>query len=149
MNIEIDQSGKIENTNVDTIVAFSNHEQRSILLPAAEKRILQGIYRDAGKPHIFVYRTFAILVFFLIRDRLDRIQGIIIDDEYPGWHFMIKNILLQHIRTMKPDFDKQVIVTQCIGKKSNAHHTAYATYTKKREPDMMLRYQDIARFVLK
>ena len=98
---------------------------------------------------MFVYRTFALLIFFLIRDRLENIGGIIIDDEYPGWHFMIKNILLQQIRILKPDFDKQTIITQCIGKKSGAHHTAYNTFTKKRQPDMTIRYQDIARFVVK
>jgi hypothetical protein len=62
---------------------------------------------------------------------------------------MIKNILLQQIRILKPDFDKHIIVTQCIGKKSNAHHAAYNTYTKRRPPDMIIRYQDIARFIVK
>lgn len=149
MNIEIDQSGKIENTNVDTLIAYANHKQRSILLPAEEKRIIQRIYRDAGKPHMFVYRTFALLIFLLIRDCLEQIQGITIDDEYPGWHFLIKNFLLQQIRTVAPDFDKHSINFQCIGKKSPAHHKAYTTFTKKQTPDMVARYYDIARFIIK
>lgn len=149
MNIEIDQSGKIENTNVDTVVAYTNHEQRSILLSAREKRIIQHIYRDAGKPHIFVYRTFALLIFLLVRDRLEQIQEIIIDDEYPGWHFMIKNFILQQIRVVIADFDKHSINFQCIGKKSLAHNKAYTTFTKKQAPDMIARYHDIARFIVK
>jgi len=149
MNIEIDQSGKIENTNVDTVVAYANHEQRSILLPAKEKRIIQRIYRDAGKPHIFVYRTFSLLIFLLVQDSLGQIQGIIIDDEYPGWHFMVKNFLLQQIRTVIHDFDKHSINFQCIGKKSPAHDKAYTTFTKKQTPDMTARYHDIARFIIK
>ena len=149
MNIEIDQSGKIENTNKDTVIAYANYETRSILLPAREKRIIQRIYRDAGKSHMFVYRTFTILIFLLIRDRLPYIQGIIIDDEYPGQHFLINNFLLQHIRTAVADFDKQSINFQCIGKKSPAHFKAYFTFTKKQLPDMTARYQDIARFIIK
>lgn len=149
MNIEIDQSGKIESTNFDTIVAYANHEQRSILLPASDKRIIQKIYRDAGKPHLFIYRTFALLIFLLVRDRLHILQEIIIDDEYPGWNFMIKNFLLQQVRTVITDFNKQSICFQCIGKKSPAHHKAYETYVKKSDPDMIARYQDIARFIIK
>lgn len=149
MNIEIDQSGKLENTNVSTVIAYSDHESRSILLAAADKRTVQRFYRDAGKPHIFVYRTFAILIFLLIRDRAHKIQGIIIDDEYPGWHFMIKNFLLQYLRTVQADFDKEFISFQCIGKKSGAHRKAYETFIEVQKPDMVARYQDIARFVVK
>lgn len=149
MDTTIDQSGKIENTNVDTIIAYTNPDWRSILLSAEEKRIIQRIYRGAGKSHIFVYRTFALLIFLLIRDRLEQIQGITIDDEYPGWHFMIKNFLLQQIRTVDANFDKGFINFQCIGKKSPAHHKAYTTFTKKQTPDMIARYYDIARFIIK
>lgn len=149
MNIEIDQSGKIENTNIDTVVAYANHEQRSIFLSASEKRRIQCLYRDAGKPHIFVYRTFSLLIFLLLRDRIAQIQGVVIDDEYPGWYFLIKNFLLQQIRTVAPDFDKRLIAFRCIGKHSSAHHKAYVTFTKKELPDMVVRYDDLARFLIK
>lgn len=149
MNIEIDQSGKIENTNIDTVVAYANHEQRSILLSASEKRRIQRLYRDAGKPHIFVYRTFALLIFLLMRDRISQMQGVVIDDEYPGWYFLIKNFLLQQIRTVVPNFDKRLITFQCIGKHSSAHRKAYVTFTKKEAPDMVARYDDLARFFIK
>jgi len=42
MNIEIDQSGKVERTNQDTIVAFSNGKSSSVKITGETKRRLQG-----------------------------------------------------------------------------------------------------------
>lgn len=53
MNIEIDQSGKIENTNKDTVIAFSDDTCGSILIKAVDKREIQKIFRDIGKSRIF------------------------------------------------------------------------------------------------
>lgn len=39
MQIEIDQSGKIEDTRKDTVLAFSNGKNYSILIPAEVKRL--------------------------------------------------------------------------------------------------------------
>ena len=64
MRIEIDQSGKIENTNKNTIIAFSNNKFKSIFISAKDKREIQKFFRRIGKPRIFVYKTFAILIFF-------------------------------------------------------------------------------------
>jgi len=64
MKIEIDQSGKIEDTSKNTIIAFSNGKFKSIFISAREKRELQKFFRRIGKPRIFVYRVFAILIFF-------------------------------------------------------------------------------------
>lgn len=55
---QIDQSGKIEQTNKLTIVAFSNDKSGSVLLSASDKRVLQEIYRKAGKPRVFPTQTF-------------------------------------------------------------------------------------------
>lgn len=38
MEIEVDQSVKIEDTAGDTVLAFSNDVQRAIVIPAAVKR---------------------------------------------------------------------------------------------------------------
>jgi len=58
---QIDQSGKIEQTNKVTIVAFSNDKSGSVMLSASDKRALQEIYRKAGKPRVFPTQVFAAL----------------------------------------------------------------------------------------
>ena len=73
MIIEIDQSGKIENTSKNTVIAFSNEIFGSILVKAKDKREIQKIFRKIGKPRIFVYRLFAILIFLLIKNHLKKI----------------------------------------------------------------------------
>ena len=94
MNIEIDQSGKVENTSKNTIIAFSNDIFGSIFITAKDKREIQKIFRKIGKSRIFVYRLFSILIFLLIKDHLKRIDQIIIDEEYPGKENLIKNYLI-------------------------------------------------------
>jgi hypothetical protein len=39
LDIEVDQSGKIEDTRVDTVIAFSNGLSGTILIPAVVKRV--------------------------------------------------------------------------------------------------------------
>ena len=149
MTIEIDQSGKIENTSKDTIIAFSNSKFKSIFIKARDKREVQKIFRKINKPRIFIYRTFAVLIFLLIKNYLEKINQIIIDEEYPGWGFQIKDYLLAEIRKIKPNFDKNNISFNQIGKKSKAHLIAYETTIGKRQPNIKVGEQDILKYILK
>lgn len=147
MTIEIDQSGKIENTRVNTVIAFSDGIRKAILISAKDKRELQKVFRDAGKPLVFVYKTFALLVFLLIKDDLKNISQIIIDKEYPGWSFQIKDYLLQKIRKNRA-FAKEDIHFTEIGKKSKAHSLAYRIYAGKEKSDKIIRVDDIIKLLL-
>lgn len=149
MDIEVDQSGKIENTRVDTVVAFSDSKTKSILIPAKEKRRLQKIFREAGKSRVFVYRTFAILIFLLIKDDLKDIDYLTIDNEYPGQDMLIKNYLLQEIRRTRFILDKKAISFGRLTKKSPAHKEAYAVYKKNKEPNKVVTIKNTIKFVLK
>lgn len=136
MDIEIDQSGKIEDTNKNTVVAFSNSRFKSVLIGAKEKREVQKLFRRIGRSRMFVYRSFAILIFLLIRRHLKEIQKITIDEEYPGKESLIKNLLFQEIRAVNADFDKKNIVFRRIGKKSRAHFVAYGVAAGKKTADL-------------
>lgn len=127
MKIEIDQSGKIEETNKNTIIAFSNGSHATVLISSNTKRQLLKIFRNQGEPKIFIYRVFTAGVFLLIKPYLSSITTIIIDIEWFGkerlisdifFEFMHKNKLLQ-----KPD-----IYFRSIGKDSPAHILALKTY---------------------
>lgn len=148
MRIEIDQSWKIENTNKHSVLAFSNSSSSSVLIPAEDKRILQKFFREAGKPEMFVYRTFAILAYHLVKDHLDRIDMIIFDREYPSKEALIKDLFLQSIRKQHPNFDKDCIWFEEIGKKSNAHWEAYWVFKGEKEPTKIVTYQMVLKEIL-
>lgn len=136
--IEIDQSGKVEETAKDTVVAFANEIKKSIRLPKREKRKLQKFFREIGRPRMFSYQVFVTLIFLLIRSYVARLDRIVIDVEYPGQEQLLRNLLAEKIRVIYPDFDRRIIVFQQIGKGSPAHDHAWATYTKECKADKML-----------
>lgn len=65
MSIQIDQSGKIEDTSRPTILAASNSVKFSIVLSAKEKRRLQQKFRKIGYPRLFIDYVFAALLYIL------------------------------------------------------------------------------------
>lgn len=149
MTIEIDQSGKIENTNRNTVIAFSNHKSKSILISAKDKREIQEIFRGIGKGRMFVYRIFAILIFLLIKNFIHKIDEIIVDEEYPGWNHLIKDFLLREIRRVRPEFETFRVCFKRIGRKSRAHILAYKINTKKRKADVDINVKDVMNYIIK
>lgn len=149
MIIEVDQSGKIENTNKNTIIAFSNEIFGSILISTKDKREIQKIFRKIGKPKMFVYKLFAILTFLLLKKHLKKIDQIIIDEEYPGKSVLIKDYLLREIRKVRPNFSKENISFRAVGKRSKAHYLAYGVAIGKKLPDKTVNVKEILRFVVK
>lgn len=148
MHIEVDQSWKIENTNKHSVLAFSDGLTSSVLIPAEDKRILQKFFRDAGKPEMFVYHTFAVLTYHLVKDRLDKIDTIVLDREYPSKEGLIKDLLLQLIRKHRPNFDKNSIWFEELKKKSNAHWEAYWVFKGEKNPDKIVTYQMVLKEIL-
>ena len=114
MYIEIDQSGKIEDY-MDTVVAFRNREQYTVLLKRKIKTEILSEQRNKYKD--IKYRLFAILIFYCIKDYLGRINLITIDNEYEGREADIKKHLLKFILEYHPSFDKRLIRFSSIGKK--------------------------------
>jgi len=61
MRIEIDQSGKIENTAKPTVIAFSGKRDKSLIIFAGEKQKLQNHFRKIGKKspaHDYAVRSY-------------------------------------------------------------------------------------------
>lgn len=86
---QIDQSGKIEQTNKDTILCLSNDDWDAIKISAKTKRQLQEIFRRNGQNRNFVLFTFSAGLAILI-DRNSRLHHLIIDREYYGHEAVIK-----------------------------------------------------------
>ena len=147
-NVEVDQSGKIERTQVNTALAFSEGIEASILILAVEKRECVKKLRQRGESGRTIYlKLFAAALFLLLKDYLDQVKVITIDTEYPGKEAEIRAMLLNHIWKTDPAFSKERIVFRRVGKKSPAHRKALAVYRGEEEADRKVRARELLRLV--
>lgn len=149
MKIEIDQSGKVENTNKLTALAFSNGECGVIIINSREKKLIQKFFREIKEPKLFVSLTFTALVFILIKSVIKKCHQIIIDREYAGFEKFIHRKLTQFIKENSSAKDFRIFTSE-IGKKSKAHIFAYSAYNKKSKiPVRKITAQEIIKIILK
>lgn len=148
MQIEIDQSGKIEQTHKPTVIAFSNHKTcGSIIISAREKQTLLREFRKIGKPKAFIYQTFNVLIFLLIRDHLKKLDRIIIDREYPSKDANLRDHIAIIFTKYHYKIDRSAIQFREIGKKSPAHLIAYNA-AKKKKADINVSAKEILTVLL-
>lgn len=147
MRIEIDQSGKIENTSRPTVIAFSGKKEKSLIIFAGEKQKLQKHFRRIGKPSSFVYMTFAALIYLLIKGERS-IDEIVIDREYAGQEALIKSYLMQFLKRSGRNFDKKRIYFHEIGRYSPAHLCAIKSFQNKKA-DKKITATEILEFLSK
>lgn len=137
---QIDQSGKIENTNQVTVIAFANGKTKSIQIGASEKQKLIKVMRVLDFPKkTYIYKIFSALIYLLLQN--EKIDIIEIDIEYPKHEADIKLILTQYFqRTQKliPE-----IRFKKIGKKSEAHKTALAVFNHKLKPNIRVKAEEV------
>lgn len=147
MKIEIDQSGKIEETHRETILAYSNSKLFSVKITAKSKRKLQELFREIGEPKSYVIAIFSVGIFLLIEDNLQNIDSIIIDSEYRGKEQNILKILDNLFEAHKI---KKIPVIQfkSIGKLSKAHLVAIEVFRKKRAVNKILKFEDFANKII-
>ncbi len=148
--IEIDQSNKIEETGKGTTFGASNEISRVVFLSGKIKRKLQEDFRKAGKPRLFVYRTFAAGIVLLLQSIGEQKlhTRIVVDVEYPGWERIILSMILEMwSRASGRTID--TIEFKRVGKRSRAHEVAHATAAGKRKADKIIKYAEIKRLVLK
>lgn len=121
MKYYIDQSGKIEDTAKDTVIAFSNSQIGAVILSAKDKRRLQEMFRRTGEPQLFVDYVFSALLILLLKPL--KVNNVIVDLEYPGHTKIIDFLVSTEIMID--------IEWKCIGKSSQAHDIAYKVFAKK------------------
>lgn len=146
MRIEVDQSGKIEDTRTDTVIAFSNNMSGAVLIPAAVKRACIRTLREHDwRRQTFVFKIFAAALFLLIQPHISKIERIVIDIEYPKRMGDIKGVLLKLIQRTRPDFQSSQIVFDLVGKRSPAHKKAIDVYRGRTAPEHILTATAILR----
>ncbi|TSC91653.1 MAG: Uncharacterized protein CEN92_235 [Candidatus Berkelbacteria bacterium Licking1014_96] len=132
MKIEIDQSGRIEDTSKLSVVAYSNDHHKSLLITARDKKTIQVVFRKMGQPKLFVYKLFAVAIFVLIKNELKRIDQIIIDREYTGYENLIKQLIFEIAERNKKEIEKDIIHFHSIGRRCNAHGVSIKAYRMRR-----------------
>jgi single-stranded DNA-specific DHH superfamily exonuclease len=93
MHYEVDQSGKIEQTHLDTIIGMTSESiEYSIKLPKSLKKQLQNTFRELKKIRSFSYIIFASLIATLLAVSKPQ-KRVIIDNEYQGHEEYIRSII--------------------------------------------------------
>lgn len=146
MQYQIDQSGKIEDTHRLTIVVFANGKVKSLKISAVEKQKLVKAMRAFDYPKkIFIFKIFACLIFFLIKD--EKIDSVMIDKEYPGHEPVIKDVLLRVFKLANSKIPD--ISFGEIKKKSPAHKVALEVFRGKRDADIIVGAKQVIRVLYK
>jgi hypothetical protein len=135
MQVEVDQSGKIGKTDIDTVLAFSNDKSYTICIPRKVKQACLLQLRTKGfQPNTIYMRLFAIGLYFLLRDYIPSVQGVLIDVEYPGKEAQIKEHLFNLLHRAGVNTQRTSVAFAYIGKRSNAHSTAIAVFRENGTP---------------
>lgn len=145
MRVEIDQSGKIEETGKLTIVAFANGRVKILKISSSEKRKLLSTLRELDHPRkTFIYKAFSALIFLLLAS--GDVREVLVDNEYPGHEATIKDWVLKLFR--KKGKRPPQIYIGFVGKESPAHKAAIAAYRGKLKPDRIVKADDVTRLLL-
>ena len=136
MHIEVDQSGKIEQTAVDTVLAFSDGEQCALLISAKVKRQALAYLRGRGKSRkSSILLVFSAALFLLLKEIAEQITLVIIDQEYEGHEATIRGRLLQLLRGAGMQVYADIIAFGSVGRKSEAHYLAWRVHKGEISPD--------------
>lgn len=141
MEIEIDQSGKIEETSQDTIIAGFGRVGYSLKITAKTKRRIQESFREIGEPKVFVLYTFSILLYLLIKNFPEN-GHFLVDSEYLNKERFVLN-LLERVFLETGHGIPPVINFGLIGKSSWAHNLAIRTFKNQVEPTLVLSFDNL------
>lgn len=138
MQVEIDMSGRIEETTKTTVLAFANGSSFCISISSDAKRQVIQILRE-NKPKWsetqIHFRFFATLLFLLLKDHLKSLELVLIDPEYTGYERDIKEWVMMLFRKEEVTIYQDQLGFQHVGKKSPAHHRAIDVFRGKQPAD--------------
>lgn len=144
--VEVDLSGRIEVTKTDTALAYANGLHKSILIPASVKRICILEARRNGIIGPTLYNQFfAISLFLLLKEDINKFSTITLDYEYVGREQKIRDYLINILRRRKYTISYDQIHFSHIGKKSPAHELAIATLRGIEKPNKVIKSEEILR----
>lgn len=144
---QIDQSGKIEQTQLDTVIAVVGEDKTfAVILRRSDKRILQTIFRSSQYSRFFAPLVFAATVAWLIKAAY--LSGtIIIDQEYTGYEELILERISAYLKII--GFKDNVhLKFGHVGKLSKVHDFALKVAHKKKIANKILNLEEISALIL-
>lgn len=143
MKYEVDQSGRIEETNRPTIISIANKNYSySVKIDSKIKRSIQKKFQIIGKPKMFSVYGFASGVIILIKKSKVKNSVVTVDVEYDGYNKILKEIFEKYLDS---SIEFRFI---SIGKKSPAHIVAYSVFKNKANPNYLIKIQEIEKLML-
>lgn len=125
LRIEVDQSGKVEQTNRSTVLAYSNSRRYAVeVLSTTKQEILRRLREEGRSSRASVQLVFAALVALLLKDVVEQADSVVIDSEYTGQDAAIKGQLLAFLDQMQVQYEPHHMSFGYIGKHSPAHELA-------------------------
>lgn len=125
LRVEVDQSGKVEQSNRSTVLAYSNSHRYTVEILATTKQDALRRLREQGRSsRAAVQLVFVALLALLLKDVIEQADAIMIDTEYTGQEAAIKSQLLMYLDRMRVRFDPNLVQFGQIGKRSPAHELA-------------------------
>ena len=146
MSYQVDQSGKIEQTEKDTIIALSNDHNLTVLLKSKTKRIIQKWFKEENSQRFFAYVTFAALLAILIKMESPT-KRVEIDKEYPGHEDLITERVSVYLKFLGV---KKVPVLEWghVGKTSDAHNLGAKVSHGKLKPSRIISLEEVMELIL-
>lgn len=138
-SVEIDISGRVEDTSTDTVIALANGVNRSILIKKQIKRNCLDKLRKYGFFGDTIYlRIYVIGLFYLIKPIITKLGLIVLDEDFRGKERGVKEQLINLFRKYKIDFKEVSLLFKFIGKQSPAHKLAISCLRKNIKCDITL-----------
>lgn len=143
---QIDQSGKIEQTNKDTIVVLSNEHDLAIMVKAKTKRIILEWFRQEQRQRFFPYLTFATLLAILIKMELPK-SRVEIDKEYFGNEDLILERVTTYLKLLGVE-KHPPLVWGHVGKTSKAHDYGAKMAKDKSKINKVISLEEVMELLL-
>jgi hypothetical protein len=142
--VYVDLSAKVERWEQDSIVASCNDFTRVLLISGRAKQQLRRWLINQYDRRTTHYRAFAAFVYLAVRDDLDHIEQLVIDQDYTGAKVegTIKNFLLPLLRRHKPSITAGFIRFRNVAG-SRADLFAREAFQKKRKPDRVVQIEEL------
>lgn len=142
---QIDQSGKIEQTDKNTILVMCNGSITSIVFKKQSKRILQQLFKTNKRQRFFPYLAFSALLAILLKIKTPT-NKVIIDHEYLNFESLILERASAYLKILGI---KRHLHLQFghVGKTSNAHNLASMVTKKKLKPSKTVTLEEILKLL--